>query len=97
MSNDKLHNLDDSNDALKILRLILSIKKNPTVLQQRRPHLLIEKLSFENINDQVKKNAFSKFNLGWHFENYGFSSRNTIKCRQFNTYSRMGRFSFECC
>lgn len=55
MCNDKIHSLNDSNDALKIFRLISSIKKTPTVLQQRRPHLLVENLAFDNIKDEVYK------------------------------------------
>lgn len=53
MVNDKVHNLDDSNDALKILRLLSSMKKIPTILQQRRPHLLVDKLNFEHVNNSV--------------------------------------------
>ncbi|KAI1727652.1 pre-rRNA-processing protein TSR1 like protein [Ditylenchus destructor] len=52
MAEEKLHNLDTPADAIQLLRSISVIRKNSTVLLQRHAHLLVDRLSFDDI--QVK-------------------------------------------
>uniref|UniRef100_A0A915CSG9 Pre-rRNA-processing protein TSR1 homolog n=1 Tax=Ditylenchus dipsaci TaxID=166011 RepID=A0A915CSG9_9BILA len=49
MSGEKLHPFDSSGDALQVLRSISTIRKKQTILQRRRPHLLVDALVVENI------------------------------------------------
>lgn len=49
MSEEKLYNLDTPADAIQLLRSISVIRKNSTVLLQRHAHLLVDRLSFDDI------------------------------------------------
>ena len=50
LTTDRLLNLDNEQDGLQVLRQLQAIKKQHTILQQRRPHLMVEKM--ERINVQ---------------------------------------------
>ncbi|KAH7727402.1 pre-rRNA-processing protein TSR1 isoform X2 [Aphelenchoides avenae] len=46
---EKVHDLDNASDALQLLRQIAEMKKRPTILQQRRPHLMVERMEMDNL------------------------------------------------
>jgi len=47
---ENLFNLNSSNDAMQILRTISSMKKKPSILQTRRPYMVVERLDKTDTN-----------------------------------------------
>ena len=49
LPNDKVYDLDTDQNALALLRQIQAIRKKPTTLQRRRPHVMVEKMEAVNV------------------------------------------------
>uniref|UniRef100_A0A914YDT3 Pre-rRNA-processing protein TSR1 homolog n=1 Tax=Panagrolaimus superbus TaxID=310955 RepID=A0A914YDT3_9BILA len=68
LNKDKIYDLDTDANALQLLRQIQGIRKRPTVLQRRRPHLMVEKMEPINVRHGLCTLKLTGFLRGPHMD-----------------------------